>query len=281
MAATQHASGDVVFLETGEEVEFVARLPEGVVVRPIYEGDDDEPRHGRPYTINAVFAEPPVAKLHDECARLAEEAAASRAKIAEARREWAVFEREEKERQKRVNRHGTLQVLDDFLSDRITHVVVQGYGPPEIKTFPEFIAYRNDRGRDEGLKLLTLFGRSGGHLTWGVNHYSDGSGSNSTCVPTASLEEAQALVATITAAAMESFREKAGYMHGFNYWVDAASRLGITLPADLSIRWFKYAAEAADQAVTKAEADTVAQREHAEKMRAALAEVIAKAEATP
>lgn len=83
-----------------------------------------------------------------------------------------------------------LENIKRFLVEEPKFFVVSVYSDEvyAIKKAPEF--YDNDY-RERGLKLLTLFGRSGGNLEWGINNYRDGSGTWQEAYPAYSEEEAE------------------------------------------------------------------------------------------
>jgi hypothetical protein len=78
----------------------------------------------------------------------------------------------------------------DFLSGRIKWVVINDYDVPKIAEFSEHELCCWWNGRCDGLKLVTLFGRSNGSLNYRINTYMDGSGSSKEVYPFISYEEA-------------------------------------------------------------------------------------------
>ncbi len=82
-----------------------------------------------------------------------------------------------------------LDTLFAFLAGEITHFYVDGY-PPKIVTFDDPDLFTEDMGRSGAIKLVSLLGRSDGSLSYGLNHYSDGSGSSTRVVPCKSYDEA-------------------------------------------------------------------------------------------
>jgi hypothetical protein len=78
----------------------------------------------------------------------------------------------------------------DFLSGGIKWVVINEYNVPQIAEFSEHELCCWWNGRCDGLKLVTLFGRSDGSLNYRINTYMDGSGSGKDVYPFASYEEA-------------------------------------------------------------------------------------------
>jgi hypothetical protein len=88
-----------------------------------------------------------------------------------------------------------LQRLRALLAGEITHFFLNRYRP-QIVTWDDEIVYQTDRNwgrlKVEGIKLLSLFGRSDGRLDFKLHDYSDGSGSSLTIIPCRSYEEALA-----------------------------------------------------------------------------------------
>jgi len=84
----------------------------------------------------------------------------------------------------------------DFLSGAITHVVVApNYGPCEVSSLSDYLTMKNDYGRQEGLKLLCLFGVDDRKkCRWSVNRYYDASGSWTEVIPFKSEDDALAYV---------------------------------------------------------------------------------------
>ncbi|HDZ15596.1 hypothetical protein LCGC14_0501020 [marine sediment metagenome] len=67
----------------------------------------------------------------------------------------------------------SFDLLVDFLNGDIKYMVSDSYDPELI----EYKDFRCDYDKNK-LKLITLFGSDDGTLNWGINSYSDGSGSN-------------------------------------------------------------------------------------------------------
>lgn len=65
----------------------------------------------------------------------------------------------------------SFDVLTMFLKGEVKYLVKTGWSP-------EIIEFKDQQDDDRELKLITLFGRDDGTLTWGINRYSDGSGDN-------------------------------------------------------------------------------------------------------
>lgn len=86
----------------------------------------------------------------------------------------------------------SFDILTKFLKGEIKYVVSGGFAPQIL----DFSKVEMDTSFGGGyLKLLTLFGKSDGTLTWGINRYKDGSGGNSTWYGVATnYEEAKGLL---------------------------------------------------------------------------------------
>jgi hypothetical protein len=78
--------------------------------------------------------------------------------------------------------------LIDFLEGKIKYLVIFGYGDFQIQGFNTAI-YSGDNSYDY-IKLISIFGRCDGSLEWGLNTYSDGSGSEVNIAPFKSYEDA-------------------------------------------------------------------------------------------
>lgn len=86
----------------------------------------------------------------------------------------------------------SFDVLTKFLKGEIKYVVCGGWSPKILDYNKEEM---DTSFGDRDLKLLTLFGRSDGTLTWGINRYRDGSGGDSTwCGVATSYDEAKELL---------------------------------------------------------------------------------------
>ena len=91
-----------------------------------------------------------------------------------------------------------LDTLKKFMAGEITHLYVSGYSP-SITDFidgsePFDVDNWHGRMKVEGMKLVSLMGRSDGSLSYRLHHYSDGSGGGSKDIhPATSYDEALAM----------------------------------------------------------------------------------------
>lgn len=85
--------------------------------------------------------------------------------------------------------HECFKQMELFLAGQVKFLVSETYCCYEIIHFADTM-----EDREDNVKLITLFGKSNGILTWKLNNYRDGSGTNRTVFPVTSFEEAKALL---------------------------------------------------------------------------------------
>tara|TARA_R110000850_G_scaffold275207_1_gene414133 strand:- start:13494 stop:14300 length:807 start_codon:yes stop_codon:yes gene_type:complete len=91
-----------------------------------------------------------------------------------------------------------LDTLNSFMAGEITHLFVSGYSPEIIDWLNDDAPYDVDRWggtlRLDGIKLVSLYGKSDGSLVYRLCEYRDGSGGcGKTILPAKSYQEALAL----------------------------------------------------------------------------------------
>lgn len=258
-SAAHPQTGDRVYLETGQAVSFIAKLEDGVVVRAIYDGDD-EPYLGKPFTTTRVFQTEPVAEWSERVLALDVEAQRIREQIKALQ-----AEKKEEERLKALRaKNPDAKRLDDFLAGRITHVVLSDYSGPRVMTLDAALKPIEDDYNTRGkLRLLHLYGDRDKMIHWALDRYTYGPGSSEqTIYPFCSEDEAKEKAREIIAAHLDKWRESPNkHQFSFNYWLPRIAALGDELPADV-VEW-QHAEDlkrAQDQ-LSKAEAEAAAARE--------------------
>lgn len=91
-----------------------------------------------------------------------------------------------------------LETLKNFMAGQITHLFVSGYSPEIISWMDSDKVYDADsfyhHARLDGIKLVSLMGKSDGDLSYRLHEYRDGSGGcGKTIYPTTSYEAALAM----------------------------------------------------------------------------------------
>lgn len=253
--------GQRVYLADGTAVSYITNLPAGhVVTFEVFTGEGDEygPEVGESALVVAdVHAEPPVAAKNEEIAALDAKIAERRQQIAKLREEIAAEERSAKERRASLAKWDGLQTLEDFLAGRITHFVMQNeYGYcPKIVPFANGMAYIEE-GRAQGMRLLSLYGRSNGDMTWRVNRYYDGSGPSQDIYPANSYEQAKEIFGKLWKANIDKITaDVKGYVHNPDEWIKAGAPHGFTFPDDIMDRIRAQRLKNAREAVAKAQAE--------------------------
>lgn len=90
-----------------------------------------------------------------------------------------------------------LETLKSFMAGQITHLFVAGYSPEIISWTDSSKVYDcnsyGGRTKLEGIKLVSLMGKSDGDLSYRLHDYRDGSGSSKAIYPATSYEAALAM----------------------------------------------------------------------------------------
>jgi hypothetical protein len=196
------------YLKNGKAVEVVSVLPDGqgFVVRDYFEtfGDvDGEPvleLDDRVHIVKRVYDKAPTEKVDAEFASAEQRLADIVGKISEARNELRVVEQERKSVLLKLQQMPALRRLEDWVDGKVTHFVTVDYGRVRVLTKEELKCEGDEADRYRRapcrLKLVTLFGESGGNLMWNASEYRDGSGNcNVECYMCCSEAEAKAMAA--------------------------------------------------------------------------------------
>ncbi|KPB77935.1 hypothetical protein ACKUFS_11545 [Pseudomonas cannabina] len=138
-----------------------------------------------------------------------------------------------------------LETLKNFMAGKITHLFVAGYYPEIISWTDSNKVYDADsfyhHARLEGIKLVSLMGKSDGDLSYQLNQYRDRSGSSKTVYPCTSYEAALAM------AQAQLDEDSAGYVAGDTQYFNVPEWQkieGIEIPAAVIERYEALADEA-------------------------------------
>lgn len=214
----------IKYLTSGQAVNVISELPEGHLVKDIFESEEGQYCGETRFEDETLHAKPPVqvwekrvVELEQKITELNEEKAKLFKSVEETKKALLpVFEKSK--------RYAQLARLEDFLDGKITHYVqYSGYGSIDIIPFKDAV-YEESRHTGH-LKLLTLFGESGGDLQWKISCYHDGSGGQTNVWPATSLEEANQIAMKLISDAMETTKDKP--RHDI---LKEAQRLGVTVP---------------------------------------------------
>lgn len=181
------------FLPTGEIVDLISETDSGYVVRRYVAPQDSDSELWGEFVdlVPHIYKELPTYKYSDRILELKSTIQAlekERESIAKLSR---LAQKELSERRDKLVDYPQAQIMMDFLENKITHIAYTD-GTYHIETLED--ALEKDNGFPGNIRLVSLFGGSGGDLEWKVNKYSDGSGVWSGFVPARSEEEAQEAV---------------------------------------------------------------------------------------
>jgi len=176
------------YLKTGEKVLLIETLKSGqfLIENLMEDCEGGEYDSGYLQIVDQIFDRQPKAVYDKDVKALQQKIKDLHTELGTIRKEVSGFEKDEKSRLRRLKRHESLKLLEDYLDGKITHYVTLGYRPEIVKFEDEKDSYDHS-----GLKLLSLFGNSKGDLTWRLNDYNDGSGSWKSVFPCTSYEGAQ------------------------------------------------------------------------------------------
>lgn len=232
--------GATVYSSDGQAAEYVARIADGHIVRPVVEAysGDGESSYDHicdPVTWRAAFAVPPVAKFNDELKAIHGKIAAATEELAAKRAEDSLFNAAIAKRKNVRDQVDQLRYVDEFLAGKLTHyAVIPSYGVPRVMLVGD--ATQGDRSYNQEMRLLCLYGKIDSLRTphWRLHQYSDSSGGYSDFVmPARSQEEAESLIRShIEKGIAAQLRDQDHLIHGVIANADAWS---VTVPDALRI----------------------------------------------
>lgn len=180
--------GRTFYTPSGEKVRLEGVLgpdqyDQYVVTRKvtIYSGDEAYDEVGEMYICDKLFRKAPIAKKAEELEDLLKAITAAKIELASVNAKIHETEKTSKEILKRCAALPPLQLAVDYLegnTDKWMCVVIN-YGSCTVHKLTDYLTYEDtyDYKNRFKLKLLSLFGNTGGQVTWGMSAYTDGSGS--------------------------------------------------------------------------------------------------------
>ena len=193
----------------GKKVAVVGKLnsTEWIVQEIFVTGNGGEIPSGENFTVKSLHDEPVVPwknRYECECKRLEEQYKRDADRLREA------IDRQEKSLQVEYSRlYAMIKDLQslashlekpesrlefvrflDFLSGKIEWVVVNWHPVPKIIKFNDLELCQSWNGKYDGIKLITVFGKSNGRLDYRLGMYRDDSGGSTEFHPFATYEEA-------------------------------------------------------------------------------------------
>lgn len=177
------------FLSDGRKVAVVGSLNsvEFIVQEIFVTKEGDEIPSGERFTTKSLHDSPVESYANREKSRINSEIAKLQLEAENALREVKKLREERKFNQALLSEIKKItagiskldaKFLADALSGNVKYAVNASYYSVEEPVLFDSLIKQSDRYDFESLKLMTVFGRSNGDLTYKINQYSDGSGSS-------------------------------------------------------------------------------------------------------
>ncbi|MGN7827066.1 hypothetical protein ACTJJ8_10125 [Agrobacterium radiobacter] len=247
--ADQIKPNNYAWAEDGRKVYVTHITTEGYYVvegmeAQVY-GDEVYEERGSMWVTAKLYAQPPKPVIDEQIEKAKAELEEVREKYREVTNAVYNAERENKDRLAKLAKYKGLELLEDFIDGKITHVVWTEYDGALIKTIEDALTYYEDGsyGRHRtanGFKLVTLFGNSKGDLSWRVSQYRDGSGgSDQEIIPCSSYDDAVAKRNEILHQRMASMLDLYRKDKSRDYLVvkvaDNFEKAGLEIPAEAQV----------------------------------------------
>lgn len=196
---------DIKYTSDGKKVLVVGKLnAEQTIVQEIFVSAGQEFPSGENFVVKSLHDKPSESWKEKSLRELEERYPIQKAKLERELEEHARRLRLAMEKAKAKadclmkfaanSDDGQLDTLKRFMAGEITHLFVGGYSPQivDFNDSSEPFDTENWSGRVKvnGMKLVSLMGRSDGSLSYRLSHYSDGSGGGKEIFPATSYEEA-------------------------------------------------------------------------------------------
>jgi len=185
----------------------------------------EEPSEEGMYFVYEIFEKPPTEILDKRVIELNKEIEELNSKKFGIEKSIRDLMNIEKEIQEKTSRISALENIFDFIDGKITHYVTKSYSGIKIIKFNDTKSEYSDYK-----KLLTLFGNSKGDLSWKLNRYSDGSGSDEIVIPCTSYEMAIEKAQSFVDATYQEFLTEE--YSPSKYLILSAKKLGLKIPED-------------------------------------------------
>jgi hypothetical protein len=235
--------GTKVYLPNGQEAIYECGVAGAILIREIIETEEGE-ELSDVVVARKVFLSPPTEKIAMEVRKLVDQTEKLRAELVKLNSEMAATKTESKTVLAEASKRKGLEHLEDFIAGRISHVMIVEYGSASIAPWGITSGVDDEFDTHKGLKLLTLFGKSGGDLTWGLNKYSDGSGPNKEIFLYTSESDAVTGLRDYLSIRWSEWRESKNRLpFHFGTLIESAKNAGIEVPEDVRLSYSQYIRE--------------------------------------
>ena len=188
--------GDIKFTSDGKKVKVLGNLnSQEKIVQEIFVIDNSEIPSGEHFVVKDLHDAPAVSWKEQRLKEIDEQYQREQTKYAKMCSEFNSKTESLRAKLEFIAgldskfEKGQLKKLIDYISGNIKYVLIMKYDSADIVSFDDALVYY-DRGRYDGIKLLSLYGSTKGDITYKLNRWSDGSGSSSEIVCCRTMEEA-------------------------------------------------------------------------------------------
>jgi len=174
---------------------------------------------GRKTFVDAIYLSPPRDLIDESILAANEQLAEIRNSISSGNDEFRTVKADIDALKSELENIAPLRNVIDFMNGDFKYFALpdEWQGP---KILEKNIAFTDEGEHERDTKLLTLFGKSDGNLTWKLSKYSDGSGSPKTAIPCKTEEEAKNVMAEWIYKELEERAENNRmYDGGMNKWM--------------------------------------------------------------
>lgn len=259
-------AGDTVYNVDGEIGLYVSTAKGGgYIVQPLIQDGDGETEPEGHYADGVaiwprVYREPPQPMLHQAIAEQQARLTALRGEVRALEQQKRDAERDQSALKERLAMHQALAVLDDLLSGKVTHYVIDGseHNHHEWQVVPAAEAHKlRTHYSVVGLRLWANLNHSTGRcgLQWKFSPQAETSRDERTAYAFTSEEEARAKVVELVTT---EIAKQAGHASS-SYWlrrrIDWARNQGVEPPAEAVAKLESLERQEAEAAVAKARAE--------------------------
>lgn len=232
---------DVKYLSDGRKVAVVGKLnnQETIVQEIFYTESGDEVPSGERFVVKSLHDEPVISYQEKREKEIQANVENWKRKLNKIHNDVQIAEAELKGMHELVRQANRLldnvgaydfDLLIKFISGSIEWVVIDAYRVEAPVKFKDAMiyhdSYNGDKRKFEGIKLLSVFGRTNGDIEFNIYRYSDGSGSETEIHPFETYEQA---VEYIKQSQITKIRESKHYSES-DY--KKCMELGIIFPDD-------------------------------------------------
>lgn len=266
MADTKFTPGQDCWLHNGQKAKYVGALEGRHAVRVYlaaefaHDWNDDGGVEIWPssdiHLVGEVLTSPPVNVVAKEISEAEERLSALNKEFEAKSDDLDKIISQALDARKKAAQYPNLDHVFDLIDGKFTHCLVAQYGQAKIWEFDEFMREAsNQYDARDGLKLLSLFGKSSRSFEYRVNEYKDGSGNWLAIDLFKSEKEAKShLSKSLSAEWKTALDSKNTSFYTVKKLAESCKMHGLEIPKEVSAKLDEIDAKAKAERITKAEA---------------------------